>query len=214
MDKGSSNLEKYQNAMWINRWLIRRFYARAAALLEGLSIGSVVDVGCGEGFALEWLGERFRGASSVGVDIRLDSLRWAEEHVTTGAAFSLADVYRLPFEDDAFDMVLSLETLEHLDRPDDALRELCRVARRWCLISVPLEPVFRTLSLLRGRYLRSLGNHPEHVQNFSARGFRGLLSRQMRIERFEICLPWQLALCRKARDGRTDAPAGTGNQHG
>lgn len=201
MSQGSTNLDKYQNTLWINRWLIRRFYARVTALLEGLSFSSVVDVGCGEGYALEWLRERFRTARTVGIDVRADSLRWAMQHANTDAVFSLADAYRLPFGDGAFDLVLSLETLEHLDHPADALSELSRVTRGWCLVSVPLEPYFRTLSFLRGRYLRSWGNHPEHVQNFSAGSFRRLLSQHLSIERFETCFPWQLALCRRTALG-------------
>ena len=205
---GSTNLDKYQNTWWINRWMIRRFYARVASLLEGLSIGSVIYVGCGEGFALKLLADRFRTARAVGVDVRPEALQWAREHGETDAFFSLADVYHLPFGTNAFDLVLCLENLEHLERPGEALGELSRVTSRWCLISVPLEPYFRTLSLLRGRYLRSWGNHPEHVQNFSGRRFRELLSQQMNIERFETCFPWQLALCGKTRiddpDGRTE----------
>ncbi|MBU0718695.1 MAG: class I SAM-dependent methyltransferase [Planctomycetes bacterium] len=211
---GSTNLDKYQNTLWINRWLIRRFYTRVGSLLEGLSIGSVVDVGCGEGFALEWLAERFRAARTVGVDLRPNALQFAREHGKTAAFFSAADVYHLPFGADTFDLVLCLENLEHLDRPAEALGELSRVTRHWCLISVPLEPYFRTLSLLRGRYLRSWGNHPEHVQNFSVRRFRKLLSQQLIIERFETCFPWQLALCRKTRNDGPDDQKERDNLHG
>lgn len=44
---------------------------------------------------------------------------------------------RLPFENDAFDVVTALDVLEHLDNPHGALQELYRVARKTVLISLP-----------------------------------------------------------------------------
>src|SRR5262245_3709221 len=48
------------------------------------------------------------------------------------------DIARLPFPDDAFDVVLSSEVLEHLVRPIEAIRELVRVSRKY-LIMTSLE---------------------------------------------------------------------------
>ena len=43
----------------------------------------------------------------------------------------------LPIEDGAYDIVVALDVLEHLDNPHRALRELYRVARKAILISLP-----------------------------------------------------------------------------
>jgi SAM-dependent methyltransferase len=43
----------------------------------------------------------------------------------------------LSFDDNSFDVVTALDVLEHLDNPHDALHELCRVARKSVLISLP-----------------------------------------------------------------------------
>ncbi|MEO8601870.1 MAG: methyltransferase domain-containing protein [bacterium] len=42
---------------------------------------------------------------------------------------------RLPFRDDAFDVVLCSEVLEHLVRPVEALAELLRVARKYVIVT-------------------------------------------------------------------------------
>lgn len=44
---------------------------------------------------------------------------------------------KLPFDDNAFDVVTALDVLEHLDNPHGALQELCRVARKSVLVSLP-----------------------------------------------------------------------------
>lgn len=44
---------------------------------------------------------------------------------------------RLPFDDDAFDVVVCLDVLEHLNNPHGALSELQRVARKSVFLSLP-----------------------------------------------------------------------------
>ena len=96
-----------------------------------------------------------------------------------------------------FDLVLACEVLEHLEDPKKALFEIKRVAGKFCIISVPLEPLWRVLNLARGAYLGSLGNTPGHVQHWSAKGFRALIERYFAIEQIYYPLPWQVALCKK-----------------
>lgn len=44
---------------------------------------------------------------------------------------------RIPFPDDSFDCVLCLDVLEHIDNPHETLDELCRVSRRYVIVSLP-----------------------------------------------------------------------------
>ena len=61
---------------------------------------------------------------------------------------------RLPFENDAFDVVTALDVLEHLNKPHDALQELYRVARKTVLISLPnIYYITFRMNFLRGRGL-------------------------------------------------------------
>lgn len=97
--------------------------------------GSLLDLGCGDGA----LTNRLRGVPFVvGGDISVSALR----HVVAPRVCFSAD--RLPFRDDAFDVVIATDVIEHL--PDDLLagawREIVRVARRAVVIAVPFrEPV-------------------------------------------------------------------------
>jgi len=44
---------------------------------------------------------------------------------------------KIPFQDDCFDCVLCLDVLEHLENIHDVFDELCRVTRKWAIISLP-----------------------------------------------------------------------------
>ena len=103
------------------------------------------------------------------------------------------DVTALPFTDGGFDLVLCLEVLEHLDDPAAAVRELARVARRRRRRLRSPEPWFRLGSLLRGKYVRSLGNHPEHVNQFNRRRLATLLEPAVDVRGVRSAFPWLIA---------------------
>jgi SAM-dependent methyltransferase len=86
----------------------------------------VLDVGCGTGHALAALQQRF-GASHP---CELWGLDFAESAITTAkallpsATFVCHDVYTAPLPAAYFDLVLCTETMEHLERPREALDTL------------------------------------------------------------------------------------------
>lgn len=56
----------------------------------------------------------------------------------------------LPFPDESYDCVICLDVLEHLDNPHEIFDELCRVTRRYVIISLP-NPWGEFISMLRTR---------------------------------------------------------------
>jgi len=44
---------------------------------------------------------------------------------------------KIPFPDNSFDCVLCLDVLEHLNNIHEIFDELCRVSRRWVIVSLP-----------------------------------------------------------------------------
>ena len=75
--------------------------------------GCLLDVGCGNGYAVkEWSG---RGLDAVGVDISLYRLsRWVGEHPASNRPFVIADATALPFRNGVFDRVVSSGMIEHV----------------------------------------------------------------------------------------------------
>jgi hypothetical protein len=90
-------------------------------------------------------------------------------------------------------VALCLEVLEHLEDPAPAVDRIAEWTRSMAIVSVPWEPFFRAGNLLRGKYVASLGNHPEHVQQFGPRSLNALLERRFRVVHVETCFPWLLA---------------------
>jgi SAM-dependent methyltransferase len=93
-------------------------------------VRSVLDVGCGNGILANRL---YQAKRVVGIDRSLAALRWVK------ASRCLADAAFPPFRDNAFDVVVAMEMIEHLPfslfRP--ARAGLARIARRYLLVSVP-----------------------------------------------------------------------------
>jgi 2-polyprenyl-3-methyl-5-hydroxy-6-metoxy-1,4-benzoquinol methylase len=191
----SSNYEKFQTGNPVVRWMIDRFYARLEAVVDPLAPGSALDAGCGEGETLARLDGRLPHDATAAIDLSEQAVRHAGDRIPWATA-SVASVTDLPFDDDSFDLVLCLEVLEHLSHPEAALDELARVSRGDVVVSTPHEPWFQLGSLLRGKYLSGLGNHPEHVNHWNRRTLPALLSTRFREVRPVGAFPWLIAHCR------------------
>ena len=79
----------------------------------------MLDVGCGIGHSHEALAPRI----SVGLDIDPEALRGHSRETRLG------DMRALPFADDDFDAVISVQAIEHVPDPGRALAEARRVVR-------------------------------------------------------------------------------------
>lgn len=85
---------------------------------------AVLDVGTGTGVAAAAALQR--GASVVGIDFSETMIAEARR-ILPSAEFRVANAESLPFEDGAFDAVVSNGVLHHLGEPDRALDEAHRV---------------------------------------------------------------------------------------
>lgn len=143
----------------------------------------------------------------VGIDYSEESIKLASLKLKVqseklklkikSAEFKQADVYRLPFPDGQFDLVTCLEVLEHLENYEKALQEIKRVAKKYVILSVPHEPWFQISNFLRGKYLKTLGNHPEHINKWNPKQFKKCILQYFTIKKEAYSFPWQLYLCEK-----------------
>ncbi|MBI2589902.1 class I SAM-dependent methyltransferase [Candidatus Berkelbacteria bacterium] len=94
---------------------------------------AILDAGCGEGALLNEL--RKMGYKNLhGTDIE------KEKFSADGVEFKKANLNeKIPFNDNSFDFVFSIENLEHLDSPYTAIKEFHRVLRKGgkAIISTP-----------------------------------------------------------------------------
>lgn len=187
------NWQKYQNQNPLQKRLIGRFLVAVKAILAPLAVHTVLDVGCAEGFVLNALRQARPDLAVAGLDLDVAALGRGRQ-LFPGVPFAQASIFHVPCYPAAFDLVLCTEVLEHLADPAAGLQELCRVSRRYCLLSVPHEPYFRLGSLLRGKNVSRLGNDPEHLQNWSQGSFVRFLASHVSVVTLRRSFPWLIVL--------------------
>lgn len=182
--------DKYASGNPIEARLMRGFFAALDDTIGSQPPSRILEVGMGEGHVSARIIDRFPGVPFHGVDLPDPAL--ASNWHDVGALGSFADITRLPFSDDQFDLVLAIEVLEHVPDPDAALAELARVGSDRLVASVPREPIWRAMNLARGKYLKELGNTPGHIQHWSAKGFAALVGRHATVDTRRAPLPWTM----------------------
>lgn len=209
----SSNERKHETTNPIQRALVDRFVGRVVDVVERLEPASTLDVGCGEGYVLDALRRRGVGGLLHGVDLSAQAIDRARARLGDEVELQQADATTLGDEGRRFELVLSLEMLEHIPGPERVLPVLHRLATRNAVLSVPHEPWFRGLNLARGRHLARLGNHPEHVNLWTRRGFLAFIDPWFQPLERVGAFPWTLVLT-SPRPLPAASPAGDGPASG
>ncbi len=108
----------------------------------------VLDLGCGDGALLDYL-QRKRGCTGYGVEIDDTNVQACMQRGVNVIQLNL-DEGLATFEDASFDVVLQIDTLQHLRNAETMLRETVRVGR----VGLVAFPNFahwpNRLSVLRG----------------------------------------------------------------
>jgi ubiquinone/menaquinone biosynthesis C-methylase UbiE len=103
----------------------------------------VLDIACGSGYGTILLSEH--GARKViGLDIDFNTILELQKQYhnnNNNIEFINGSTYSIPFSDEYFDILVSIETLEHLENPDTFLNEARRVLKKGgiIIISTPLN---------------------------------------------------------------------------
>ena len=73
----------------------------------------------------------------------------------------VADIGKLPFDDETFDVVVASQILEHLpwDTIDDVMKEMARVSKRGAVISIPYSRVTFEM-ILKFPYIEAMFKRP------------------------------------------------------
>jgi ubiquinone/menaquinone biosynthesis C-methylase UbiE len=124
-DRYFSSVDRTDPAATLERY----WYVLAKRYLGEVRGLRVLEIGCGMGDFSRYLADA--GAIVVAADLSPAAVAITRRRLTgTDATAVVADIENIPFDNESFDMVVSLETLEHVPDPDRALGELVRVTRR------------------------------------------------------------------------------------
>lgn len=157
---------------------------KVLGILKGLQPENILDIGTGRGVFLWPLLDTLPYLPITCLD-RLD-YRVADLQATHAGGIARlnalqGDVTELPFADHSFDVITMLEVLEHIPETRQALREVCRVARRFVIFSVPSKE----------------DDNPEHIHLFNQQQLAHLLAEQgVTRVRFEYVLNHMIAIVR------------------
>jgi methionine biosynthesis protein MetW len=109
----------------------------------------VLDLGCGDGALLDHL-QRERGCTGYGIEIADQNVHACVRRGVNVIQLNLDQGLSI-FDDDSFDVVLQIDTLQHLRNAETMLRETARVGK----LGIVAFPNFahwpNRLSIFRGR---------------------------------------------------------------
>ena len=112
---------------------------------------TLADIGCGGGHYLRSLRARLDPAINyTGVDATEDYIRMAQEAFPE-VSFQVGDIYALPFEDQAFELVTCCNLVSFLPPPPVlSLKELIRIAQKYVVIRVTIGTRNYIIKEIRG----------------------------------------------------------------
>lgn len=139
----------------------------------------VLDVGCGSGGITKSLKQSFPDFTFSGCDISKSAIYKANQE-PEGIGFSVANAQKLPYKNNEFDVVIMDSVLDHLEKPEKAVKEAFRVLKRKgiYLSATPLEADLTTLhgylSQFKG-FRRHRYQYCGHIHAFSRRNLKLLI---------------------------------------
>lgn len=150
--------------------------------MKGLLKGNVLDYGCGAGHLLEQM-LKHRGINFYGLDFSSDSIAETKKRTANNPDLKeLVLVDKLPtdFNDEQFDSITLIETIEHLQDEvlHETLQELFRILKRngKIFITTPFnESLDERLSFCP--FCKSEFHEMQHMQTFDIAGLNSLAAR-------------------------------------
>ncbi|CAN5210310.1 hypothetical protein BH09PSE1_BH09PSE1_07460 [soil metagenome] len=197
-----SELERYDPAV-TGRIKYEHFhrYALAAVQVAGLR---VLDIASGEGYGSAMLAESAASVDGVDIDATAVASANARYRRPDRLRFHVGSVENIPFEEDTFDVVVSFETIEHIEDPQALLKEVKRVLKPggFAIISTPNKTIYN-------RYLQQ-ANH-FHLSEMEAGEFTALLDKYFK---HQIVLGQRMVVASAISPASLTSPPNSGDYRG
>lgn len=187
---------KYKNEGVIASYLVDSYFKSVQKLIEKTKgVATAHEIGVGEGRSTKRLAFMTPGLSGSEFVDHLVTVAQRNNPILT---IFQESVYSLTYENNSVDLIYLLEVLEHLDYPEVALAEIKRVSKKYLILGVPREPLWRILNMVRFKYLKDFGNTPGHLNHWSRKSLINLVERYFgKVIAVENPTPWTIILAEK-----------------
>jgi ubiquinone/menaquinone biosynthesis C-methylase UbiE len=149
------------------------------AIAKDINVQKVLDVGSGDGSVLFWL-DKYNFSNEIhAAEISQSGIeKIKSKNLESIKEIVLFDGYKLPFENNVFDLAICSHVIEHVEYPRMLIREICRVSKKQ-IFEVPIDFSLNVDS--RVDFFMSYG----HVNIYTPQTLRFLLkSEGLKIEEF------------------------------
>lgn len=105
-----------------NPWILKTIQGQTGKSCD------ILDIGCGAGFLSNALAAE--GHRVTGIDLSAQSLEVAgSRDATRSVRYLPLDAFALPFSDQSFDVICAMDFLEHVELPEQIVRDAARLLR-------------------------------------------------------------------------------------
>jgi ubiquinone/menaquinone biosynthesis C-methylase UbiE len=186
-------IREYETSNPLIRYLIDNFFSAIKLISSRWTDSSnVLELGCGAARSSLILHDMLK---PINFEASENDPRYVQRLQREALPFMVTQesAYNLKRMDKSFDHIIMLEVLEHLENPREALKEISRVAKKSFVVSVPNEPLWCILNFARGKYWSSYGNTPGHINHWSKKSLKSLLSEFGEVKVVKAPIPWLIA---------------------
>lgn len=189
---------KYENTGFVAKYMVDNYFKSVKTLLNKIDVNEIDkahEIGVGEGRSTMRLKQMVPNLSASEFVEKL--VKIAKQNNKDIPVFQ-ESVYELSYEAKSVDVVFLLEVLEHLDYPEIALKEIKRISKKYLILGVPNEPLWRILNFCRLKYMKDFGNTPGHLNHWSKTTLIAFVEQHFgKVVAVESPLPWTIVLAEK-----------------
>lgn len=195
---GKHHAEKYDENP-IHKYLIDGFMESLVTFVQQTGKTKIFEIGCGEG---QLLGVLFNwGCEVAGCDADPEAVEMTNENLrmsSGGGHVFLGNLYDFTPGDSrlAGKMIICCEVLEHVPNPEKGMQIIASCTDEYFIVSVPHEPIWCILNMARGKYWKSFGNTPGHINHWTRGGFVKLVEKYADVVAVNTPLPWTMVLAK------------------
>jgi 2-polyprenyl-3-methyl-5-hydroxy-6-metoxy-1,4-benzoquinol methylase len=154
-----------ENSVGVMRYLQE---SKHDMLRQYITEKDILDIGCGSGYSLQRFSSLYK--SAVGIDLNTNAIEYAKTNNILNAIFFVQDVQGFNLEGKTFDLIYSMDVIEHLENIPSYLDSINKHLNDDGLFICSTPNVEETKNI-----------NPHHIIEFTQEGFLEVLNRHLSV---------------------------------